>query len=262
MRGKPDHGLSPRVRGNRPEPAAAPALVGSIPACAGEPYAQLRALQVDSVYPRVCGGTSGALLQRVSALGLSPRVRGNRGHRHRAPCQCGSIPACAGEPCIAGPSLATKRVYPRVCGGTLTSNVEDGKAGGLSPRVRGNPEKQGDRPNRGRSIPACAGEPCAYLPRPTATEVYPRVCGGTRAGQLIGRPLRGLSPRVRENRRPAPGEQGRMWSIPACAGEPGTDAISPRQIQVYPRVCGGTALRIFTYQNETGLSPRVRGNPF
>ena len=53
-------GLSPRVRGNQFVPPPAPAGVGSIPACAGEPRPPDRRRAGPGVYPRVCGGTSGA----------------------------------------------------------------------------------------------------------------------------------------------------------------------------------------------------------
>ncbi len=50
-------------------------------------------------------------------------------------------------------------------------------------------------------------------------------------------------------------------SIPACAGEPATDAGCRGRHRVYPRVCGGTQ-RVVTYAPcLSGLSPRVRGNP-
>ena len=95
-KGERIYGLSPRVRGNLIQPLPAPAGVGSIPACAGEPVAgQLVNTQdkvyprvcgepaprrwrrwVRTVYPRVCGGTSYRTTSPGMAVGLSPRVRG------------------------------------------------------------------------------------------------------------------------------------------------------------------------------------------
>ena len=91
-------GLSPRVRGNRHHPAAD--RTGP------------------RVYPRVCGGTLSGQRQRRRQVGLSPRVRGNylASGRHRE--RDGSIPACAGEPGPAPLAQKSRRVYPRVCGGT------------------------------------------------------------------------------------------------------------------------------------------------
>ena len=72
-----DHGLSPRVRGNRLAMFHLPMCQRSIPACAGEPSGQSHPSHAGRVYPRVCGGT--VLIGPVLAVvdGLSPRVRGN-----------------------------------------------------------------------------------------------------------------------------------------------------------------------------------------
>ena len=50
-------GLSPRVRGNPEDLVGAGNNAGSIPACAGEPYAPCVCTTPPRVYPRVCGGT-------------------------------------------------------------------------------------------------------------------------------------------------------------------------------------------------------------
>ena len=50
-------GLSPRVRGNPLPSEGVVGLVGSIPACAGEPPAFCSTTSAVAVYPRVCGGT-------------------------------------------------------------------------------------------------------------------------------------------------------------------------------------------------------------
>ena len=73
-------------------------MIGSIPACAGEPALSTLILLSHGVYPRVCGG---ALLQLCLVkwlVGLSPRVRGSLTIRRDAQTVPGSIPACAGEP--------------------------------------------------------------------------------------------------------------------------------------------------------------------
>ena len=71
-------GLSPRVRGNPLLTGSAMGLGRSIPACAGEPRAQVPAGCSVGVYPRVCGGTIVMHLTIRAQSGLSPRVRGNR----------------------------------------------------------------------------------------------------------------------------------------------------------------------------------------
>ena len=131
---------------------------------------------------------------------------------------------------------------------------------GLSPRVRGNPPLLPRNTGQRGSIPACAGEPGRrsyhiHLPR-----VYPRVCGGTRGLPFQSTRYRGLSPRVRGNRRRPGRATRREGSIPACAGEPHSRWRHPTQRRVYPRVCGGTSADRITSRMVCGLSPRVRGN--
>jgi len=53
-------GLSPRVRGSLFVAASLLAFMGSIPACAGEPWRGPAACRPPRVYPRVCGGAWGS----------------------------------------------------------------------------------------------------------------------------------------------------------------------------------------------------------
>ena len=52
------YGLSPRVRGNLRQLVHQGDMIGSIPACAGEPSQRTPRFRPAAVYPRVCGGTS------------------------------------------------------------------------------------------------------------------------------------------------------------------------------------------------------------
>ena len=215
-------GLSPRVRGNQRHSPKRQRRRRSIPACAGEPSLHVSHESPLWVYPRVCGGTPHRVHNPTSSLGLSPRVRGNRcppdaigrcfwsipacAGNPIGLCRVGywprSIPACAGEPAAAAAVNAPTRVYPRVCGGTMSKITPPSCATGLSPRVRGN--LRDDRSNGARwgSIPACAGEPqtASFAGDEKPRRVYPRVCGGT---AVVAPPItaaQGLSPRVRGNR--------------------------------------------------------------
>ena len=254
-------GLSPRVRGNRDTGRARRPGRGSIPACAGEPRPPSRGSRPRRVYPRVCGGTALRRLPLPRHEGLSPRVRGNHRCGRILPRRRRSIPACAGEPRPLRTRRRDSRVYPRVCGGTAREYEDVQGFPGLSPRVRGNHALPA-REDEGRgSIPACAGEP---RPPPSArcgARVYPRVCGGTSVAEIRGVLGRGLSPRVRGNLPDLPGRVLAERSIPACAGEPYHRAARAIGLEVYPRVCGGTALARSRAGRGRGLSPRVRGNP-
>ena len=154
----------------------------------------------------------------------------------------------------------SRRVYPRVCGGTERVGDHLIPVTGLSPRVRGN--HVGMRPvlDGLGSIPACAGEPAPVASRRSHHRVYPRVCGGTDDGRPSKDPLKGLSPRVRGNRRHRQRPPPRAGSIPACAGEPDLPSGIVDRFRVYPRVCGGTRPRTQSLHGIKGLSPRVRGN--
>ena len=177
--GKALDGLSPRVRGNPAPGSSMAGHIRSIPACAGEPPDGKLPDTLRRVYPRVCGGTWRNLPLCGMYMGLSPRVRGNLRPPYSPWEAPGSIPACAGEPCITSPSSTPPWVYPRVCGGTEAKRMKKSvrrvyprvcggtprwlsiarHAGGLSPRVRGNPSLPPQRNRPEGSIPACAGEP-------------------------------------------------------------------------------------------------------
>ncbi len=167
-----------------------------------------------------------------------------------------------------------------MCGGTVRCPRPTHCVGGLSPRVRGNPEGLTYGNAWYGSIPACAGEPVNVVCRQAIGGVYPRVCGGTLTREAERLWTKGLSPRVRGNRErklahspragsiPAcAGNRGTtehrragQRSIPACAGEPGPGSRKTRWRKVYPRVCGGTSNGDPALGARAGLSPRVRGN--
>ena len=160
-------GLSPRVRGNQSRGCAAGVLCRSIPACAGEPVAAAAPFRrPGGVYPRVCGGTSSRSCCSSIAVGLSPRVRGNRRRPLPIAGTLWSIPACAGEPHLLNQFYRVPEVYPRVCGGTSGPPASGRGVLGLSPRVRGNQWSTGVRSGCVRSIPACAGEPRPSVAHP------------------------------------------------------------------------------------------------
>ena len=71
-------GLSPRVRGKLLDILLERRIPRSIPACAGEADKREPGNPALQVYPRVCGGSGGALFAATGKRGLSPRVRGKR----------------------------------------------------------------------------------------------------------------------------------------------------------------------------------------
>ena len=112
-------GPSPRVRGSLDVVERHHLPRGSIPACAGEPWASHSRSCLLWVHPRVCGGAVWSRLHSPLHVGPSPRVRGSQADRLPRSLLLGSIPACAGEP-RAGAGLQTiGGVHPRVCGGAF-----------------------------------------------------------------------------------------------------------------------------------------------
>ena len=212
------------------------------------------------VYPRVYGGTSRPRCGFAWARGLSPRVRGNLAAAHQDPAQCGSIPACTGEPPAKMSSSASLRVYPRVYGGTTWFELVRIRSEGLSPRVRGNRCRRPADGRRHRSIPACTGEPGTASATTGSDRVYPRVYGGTCAAGSGDCVCPGLSPRVRGNQAQHRDVGDRDRSIPACTGEPDGLPVAVAAPAVYPRVYGGTPNQGMRPRCALGLSPRVRGN--
>ena len=217
-------GLSPRVRGNHGGSDGPAHIHRSIPACAGEPWSSECWSGNATVYPRVCGGTSGQYPHHVAYAGLSPRVRGNHFSCFLVDHRGGSIPACAGEPRVFQPKGCKRTVYPRVCGGTPPTTVSLVDMLGLSPRVRGNrPGALADLLTAG-SIPACAGEPPMHARRIALGRVYPRVCGGTVGRTISITSRRGLSPRVRGNPSIVQYSDADERSIPSMTSNPASSS--------------------------------------
>ena len=113
-------GLSPRMRGNREDRHHRLPRQRSIPAYAGKPTDRPEPPASSAVYPRVCGETSCRTARRRYRAGLSPRMRGNLERFRYALAGDGSIPAYAGKPPRSYRWHAGRRVYPRVCGETLS----------------------------------------------------------------------------------------------------------------------------------------------
>ena len=232
-------GLSPRVRGKRRPGARDTYTERSIPACTGETPVSVVIVALPAVYPRVYGGNPFSGVSRITAQGLSPRVRGKRGNRDQARQNRRSIPACTGETPVLPDCPAAGKVYPRVYGGNRPSRRRNPTRIGLSPRVRGKPQLRRPHGLDKRSIPACTGE--------------------TQGDHLVLVHVRGLSPRVRGKPVQRIAHMDVTRSIPACTGETTTISVPPHPAKVYPRVYGGNPETSEQEVVQDGLSPRVRG---
>ena len=89
--------------------------------------------------------------------------------------------------------------YPRECGGTGSNDSFALPSPGLSPRMRGNPNKPKVEKSKTGPIPANAGEPVGLPASMLRSGAYPRECGGTVAVLALPMIGSGLSPRMRGN---------------------------------------------------------------
>ena len=197
----------------------------SIPAGAGQPPTPPIPCMRQTVYPRGCGAAVDVFFYDDEILGLSPRVRGSLVLWRCTNHQLGSIPAGAGQP-SPSPSLAHPlRVYPRGCGAAEVNSPIRVVSHGLSPRVRGSLTICEPTITTYGSIPAGAGQPRSGRPEPLETWVYPRGCGAAPVMGLMATFQLGLSPRVRGSLYGKWPRWGRLWSIPAGAGQPSSPSF-------------------------------------
>ena len=155
------YGSSPRVRGKLRWRFLLVGFPGLIPARAGKTRTTGNALGRRTAHPRACGENVTPRVRRTSRRGSSPRVRGKREVRVRAPPIRRLIPARAGKTGASEPSPSRPSAHPRACG----ENPEPGRASphalGSSPRVRGKPNARSNSARLMGLIPARAGKTSA-----------------------------------------------------------------------------------------------------
>ena len=191
--------------------------------------------------------------------GSSPRVRGTDRITHRAHARHRFIPACAGNSLTYLQLWRVPTVHPRVCGEQKLGNQLRRYVFGSSPRVRGTVFPSAQLVDRGRFIPACAGNRHRRrwgFPHET---VHPRVCGEQCNNGIQIDPYSGSSPRVRGTGSPHLVGYCRKRFIPACAGNSSFMPWAVSSATVHPRVCGEQAVWRKLPCLRTGSSPRVRG---
>ena len=130
-------GSSPRVRGTQCERQFIAAVLGIIPACAGNTIWLIRAPYTDRDHPRVCGEHYGRYSLPTASVGSSPRVRGTPTAVPTSRRRLGIIPACAGNTLALFVACVLERDHPRVCGEHPPLFHLRLAGSGSSPRVRG-----------------------------------------------------------------------------------------------------------------------------
>ena len=253
-------GSSPRVRGTRARDRGPrrrrrfiPARAGKthrgggearrprrfIPARAGNTHDGAAHAVLPPVHPRACG-EHWARPRSIQAIpGSSPRVRGTRDGGVARPRRRRFIPARAGNTPAAPAAPAAQPVHPRACGEHRSRPRAARGRFGSSPRVRGTPRRDEQRPQLVRFIPARAGNTHAERSGAGSRPVHPRACGEHRQIPRAPGPAVGSSPRVRGTLPDRQQLAEPFRFIPARAGNtqpPGVGDLAPH-----------------------GSSPRVRG---
>ena len=131
---------------------------------------------------------------------------------------------------------------------------------GLSPRMRGSPQRPHRLKHRRGPIPAHAGEPGRADVTHRWAGAYPRACGGALRFMAARSVAWGLSPRMRGSRGQRDLGVRLRGPIPAHAGEPFGSGCCWGSSWAYPRACGGAAARAAAIAADWGLSPRMRGS--
>ena len=171
-------GLSPPARGSRHLERCSHAVIGPIPARAGEPGTPARCSTSSSAYPRPRGGAVVIAQGEVELVGLSPPARGSPRSRAGFPPVVRPIPARAGEPSRPATAHSKDSAYPRPRGGAASGIENRRHQIGLSPPARGSHCHSKAAPARPRPIPARAGEPQGAGGITSPGTAYPRPRGG------------------------------------------------------------------------------------
>ena len=171
-------GLSPHGRGILAKPDHCLALMGPIPAWAGDTRVPTSPPGSTRAYPRMGGGYCTVSLISRWCQGLSPHGRGIQPAHQLFPVILGPIPAWAGDTSSTPPQPPDRRAYPRM-GGGYRAEVDFTSAGeGLSPHGRGIRGEVRRRCAGAGPIPAWAGDTARRSLTTIWTRAYPRMGGG------------------------------------------------------------------------------------
>ena len=252
-------GSSPRMRGTVVDDPFQFDAARFIPAHAGNRLTPSSLLLTRPVHPRACGEQSGAHSAYIAAAGSSPRMRGTVAPRAGDGCGSRFIPAHAGNRRYAQTRYRGPTVHPRACGEQVFVGIAHAFRHGSSPRMRGTDQKARYPGDRGRFIPAHAGNRQVTHCAPRPTPVHPRACGEQAlvVGPNCG--FFGSSPRMRGTVALLCRSLTFARFIPAHAGNRCRRRTCPFGDPVHPRACGEQSTGGFMRADADGSSPRMRG---
>ena len=170
-------GSSPHMRGTPETSSEAIAVVGIIPAHAGNTNELVNFLGIDKDHPRTCGEHISFFVVSGKVLGSSPHMRGTPKRWPLTGIGDGIIPAHAGNTCLKSLRRLATGDHPRTCGEHAALNVEALAAAGSSPHMRGTLGRPCDLFLAAGIIPAHAGNTDASFHGLSNIWDHPRTCG-------------------------------------------------------------------------------------
>ncbi len=194
-------GRSPRARSSLAVNHAQNQMFGSLSACAEQPArtgARRRSGRADL---RVRGAAPEAIANGGRDPGRSPRARSSPAFAAYIASRCGSISACAEQPCPASADRCESRVDLRVRGAAQPSTELESNKPGRSPRARSSLSVAAPFRTASGSISACAEQPDWVRNSRVFRGVDLRVRGAAPATSCRTYPPSGRSPRARSSRR-------------------------------------------------------------
>ena len=186
-------------------------------------------------------------------------MRGKRVRARASATRARIIPAHAGQThrmqrgFMAGPD------HPRACGANVHTAYQLRFPAGSSPRMRGKRLHDRCHRQRGRIIPAHAGQTPA-VPRVTRSWTdHPRACGAnvTHTHNILD--TVGSSPRMRGKLNAQTATSVYTRIIPAHAGQTTSLFSSRKRVTDHPRACGANGVTSGAATVLNGSSPRMRG---
>ena len=253
-------GSSPRVRGSQYLEERDASDKRIIPAGAGLTLRQAASRRLRRDHPRGCGAHWKRRLERASARGSSPRVRGSRIQLPGRHWRLGIIPAGAGLTHRQERTGRLRRDHPRGCGAHREYTLVFTIRAGSSPRVRGSRGSRRRARRRLGIIPAGAGLTRFRPDRSRSCRDHPRGCGAHVMHHSQKAACMGSSPRVRGSLLPRRFAAASTGIIPAGAGLTTPSKVNPLAFRDHPRGCGAHRLIHDYFSSSEGSSPRVRGS--
>ena len=247
------------MRGTHLTAAKGVALVGLIPAHAGNTSPTASPSRLRAAHPRACGEHLTLRPRPRCLLGSSPRMRGTQCFWRWQVHRWGLIPAHAGNTRCIARWRSSRGAHPRACGEHEYPTASEVQAEGSSPRMRGTLVFAELQDAVQGLIPAHAGNTTRLLPRSAAPRAHPRACGEHSEATRI-RPLpRGSSPRMRGTLQRESVVDYTAGLIPAHAGNTRIRGFRCGSRWAHPRACGEHSLSDQQVMLDAGSSPRMRG---